>query len=327
VIPVTPYLCDPHRFLRGELLRQLGRLTSERLIVFWTINTGKPDLFWYAVDDRGQRISIGHAEHHAYGCRTVAGMRACGWLFMCDTRGKEKGEGKQTGEGGDSEDHRTSFVIAINRTRRKDWAGRAILQRWLGEGGDWNIDAIGGRNRDWKDYMMGNEHLQKQIYAELLKEVTPNVNDAGIGSYFVNRRSAGNTGVSSASISGYGYLHGTDKTVGGLEMSGIYWVQKVIGGGYVVSSRLTFTWNDKINENGCQDFVAASLGELISLGAAESYRIAITWDSMTGIYFNAAGTPITSTGYPGFMYGPLGPAEAYFEAIFPPFHWPPEYQR
>ena len=213
-------------------------------------------------------------------------------------------------------------ISSIGFLPKADWAGRAILQRWLGAGGDWNIYAVGGQNRDWKDYMMGAETLQQQVYRELVQEVWPHVNAKGIGTYFFERNFAGDTGVSSSTVSGYGYLHGTDRTVGGFQMSGCYWVQQAANGGYVVAARLTFTWNDKINPNGKQDWGGVVIGNIESLGRATDYRIAITWDSMTAIHFDAGGSAIDSRGWPG-ADDPIGRPDP----GFPAYHFPPDWQR
>jgi RHS repeat-associated protein len=205
-----------------------------------------------------------------------------------------------------------------------DWAGLDILRRWLDGGGDWYIYAAGKRHR-WKDYMLANKNLQRQIYQQLISEAASHVNDSGIGSYMFTRRFDGNTGFSTNVPSGYGYLHGTDATVGGLEMSGTYRVQKVADGGFVVAARLLLTWNDRINPNGWQDAAHVAIGEALTFGTADSYKIAITWDSLNAIYFNSAGEAVRPE-HPGTIRN-LGDFGDLIFPPFPAFQYPSDLQR
>ncbi|MBK7862262.1 MAG: hypothetical protein IPJ65_27375 [Archangiaceae bacterium] len=182
-----------------------------------------------------------------------------------------------------------------------DRFGRAILLRYLNGDGDWHITGKG----DWEDYMRDCRELQHQIFAELLAEVQPAVNKGQPRTYLFSRHVEGgvSTGVESATPSGYGYLHGTNEDVGGFDMRGVYTVTPTQRG-FVVAARLLFVWNDIIDPGaGGEDSWGDRLAWLTSLGQRESYRISITWQSSTSIFFDASGAFKDSRRYPGNMEG------------------------
>lgn len=183
---------------------------------------------------------------------------------------------------------------------KSDWAGRAILERYLTAGGDWHIRG----DRKWKDYMFANEFLQAQVLEQLRWEVLPKL-QKGVGAYLFHKRFQAGTGESSATPSGYGYLNGTNWDVGGFELSGVYRIFNAPDGGFVVTALLEFDWHDKIDPNGLQDAAGDALALVLSEGMKESYALHIHWDSLTKLRFDAGGKLVESHGYPGTMNGVL----------------------
>ena len=185
---------------------------------------------------------------------------------------------------------------------KSDWAGRAILERYMAGGGDWYIR----NDRKWKGYMMESEHLRKQVLEEFTREVLPQFSK-GVGTYLFFRRFQPNTGESSATPSGYGYLNGTNWDAGGFEMYGVYSVYTPADGGWVVTARLEFDWGDKIDPNGLKDLPGDILAYILSEGERESYTINIHWDSLTRLQFDLTGSLKWGDGYPGAMRPNMDP--------------------
>lgn len=97
-----------------------------------------------------------------------------------------------------------------------DWAGRAILDRYLDGGGDWDIN-----NASWTAYMKASDTLRRQVRVQVLKiargyQAANAANLAG-APFFKTFHGQVENG---EGIIGYQYLHGTNKDVGDFRIFG-----------------------------------------------------------------------------------------------------------
>jgi RHS repeat-associated protein len=187
------------------------------------------------------------------------------------------------------------------RSRRRggdfesDWAGRAILWRYLTGGGDWNIQ----NDPRWTAYMQENHLLKMEMKLILYREARklcdkPN----GYSNTFdITRHVAIENG---EGIIGYQYLHGTNANVGDFQING----KGTRGTGgpdpkcCTVNFDVHYQWNDVIDPNPQYgtDTLKSIFAEIITLGKAEAYTIRIGWDAKS-TYKNNGGQ-ISHTGWP-----------------------------
>jgi len=215
----------------------------------------------------------------------------------------------------DRTERRTEREIESDRRRRReeggterrrraggdfesDWAGRAILARYLTGGGDWIIN----NDPNWSRYMKANSSIKY----ELRNRVINLAQNAYSGSYSTAEVVFGNVSEqfpveiqNGEGIVGYQYLHGTDATVGGFQISGST-MRTSNTDGVTIGLDLSYTWNDKIDPNPryWTDRIKNFFAELITLGRANEYIIRITWNSHSEIKFDSSGRIVSKTGWP-----------------------------
>jgi hypothetical protein len=100
-------------------------------------------------------------------------------------------------------------------------------------------------------------------------------------------------------IIGYHYLHGTNNTVGGFQVSGN--ARRTSGPqGTVVVLDLSYTWNDIIDPNPQYgtDTLKSWFAEAITLGQADGYTVHIRWTSQAIVRFDQFGTMVYRGGWP-----------------------------
>ena len=117
-----------------------------------------------------------------------------------------------------------------------DWAGRAILYRYLRGGGDWTID----NNPQWSEYMKNNRSLQKILRPRILL-LARNLTSASERideTFHVNIENG-------EGIIGYQYLHGTNPKAGNFQIVGNVSKIPKENGNTVVVLQLSYTWNDE----------------------------------------------------------------------------------
>jgi hypothetical protein len=190
-------------------------------------------------------------------------------------------------EGGDGDGHFST-----------DWAGRAILERYMLGGDDWVIND----DPDWSRYMMNNEQLRGQLAGPVEDQASEALRRylAGEG----NRTSFNQTFPAEIQngegIVGYQYLHGTNQEVGGFNFSGNSTVQPRADGTYEVIIDGGYQWNDKIDPNPqySTDRWKSTLAEVITLGQADPYDLHITWHSQTRVILDKDGNVVSASGYP-----------------------------
>jgi hypothetical protein len=166
---------------------------------------------------------------------------------------------------------------------QSDWAGRAILSRYLTGEGDWDIR----EDPAWSEYMRSHASLRHKLEQHaryLIANTAALGSDEGVVN--VNEAFAVNL-ENGEGIVGYQYLHGTNADAGGFTIYG--WARMVPGpsspsdtatsGARRVHYYLTYTWNDIIDPNltYSTDAFKAGVAYFISAGTAASYRIAIEW--------------------------------------------------
>jgi RHS repeat-associated protein len=179
-----------------------------------------------------------------------------------------------------------------------DWAGRAILERYLRGGGDWAIL----HDPNWSRYMMANERLRRSL-ADRVEEqaqlaLFASLTGEGGQRIFTERFHA--EVENGEGIVGYQYLHGTDQEAGDFQFRGTTAVTAKSDGTYEVTVAGRYIWNDNIDPNFqySTDRWKSRLAEIITLGQADPYSIKITWSSATTVTLDHQGNVLSIKGYP-----------------------------
>lgn len=209
-----------------------------------------------------------------------------------------------------------------------DWAGRAILERYLDGGGDWNLED----NAAWSAYMKASDRLRDQLVDQVTtlarkyqREARGDLAHAPFLKTFHAEVENGE------GIIGYQYLHGTNKDVGDFVIMGTLDTHQQNGQSRVIPQlapadpnmceappnmsrqdteevppRFTidlnafFQWNDRIDPNGnyTTDKIKDAIAWIISGGARTAYNISIGWHERVHIVLDEAGNLVETTGYP-----------------------------
>ncbi|SIE00997.1 hypothetical protein [Mycobacteroides abscessus] len=186
-----------------------------------------------------------------------------------------------------------------NGNLNNDWAGRAILDRYLfGGGEEWDIDD----DPAWSKYMMDNPELARQLDGHVRSQAQQALVDfqQGKGDYHGFGQRFGAEIRNGESITGWNYLHGTNSKVGDFQLGGTTMVQELENGNYKVTVHGRYMWNDIMDPNPqySTDVSKARWGELISLGQAQDYTMRITWRADTEFILDKSGKPVEIKGYP-----------------------------
>jgi len=179
-----------------------------------------------------------------------------------------------------------------------DWAGRAILGRWLTGSGDWRII----NNPAWTTYMMNSALLRQQLTTKLREVVNNGIQTANAlhQDHFAVHQTFSAVVENGEGIIGYQYLHGTNADVGGFVIWGEGRIINMPGRQRMVILNLTYQWNDMIDPNPQYqtDSIKSIIGEIITLGQAESYEIHISWPASSTVLVDSSNSIITTAGYP-----------------------------
>jgi hypothetical protein len=227
--------------------------------------------------------------------------------------GREEGREVRTGRAHDDDYRRGRPEGGRSRNRRhglladfeSDWAGRAILERYLGGEGDWDIR----NNPLWTEYMKRSDLLRGQLHTQVIVAAREAEAFHHDGTFPVNKTFHAEV-ENGEGIVGYQYLHGTNKDVGDFQIAGNAKTEHVYGEsrldilasiepGATVEMQLQFVWNDKIDPNPeyGSDTVKSIIAEIITFGEAESYRISIGWTDKCTAWIPEVGIP-KIFGYP-----------------------------
>jgi uncharacterized protein RhaS with RHS repeats len=162
---------------------------------------------------------------------------------------------------------------------QSDWAGRAILERWLTGGGNWAIS----NDSNWSSYMMANEGLRVDVLSWVSSEGNRlrRLHGGGDFTETVNLKKHAEV-TNGEGIIGYHYLHGSNGDVGDFNIRGT-----IKGDCRAIAVDLTYTWNDMIDPNAqyTTDQIKSVFGRMISFGQAADYRIWITWGARGKHYY------------------------------------------
>ncbi|WP_235624120.1 hypothetical protein [Mycolicibacterium goodii] len=180
-----------------------------------------------------------------------------------------------------------------------DWAGRAILDRYLvGGGRDWTIQD----NPEWSQYMMNHNGLARQldgqVHAQAHQSLTDFLHGASADRDYAAQFHAETQ--NGESITGYQYLNGTNARAGDFRIDGTTHVEPLGDGTYKVTVDGGYQWNDIIDPNFQYDTDSYKdrIAQIITLGQAEPYQIHIGWHSQTEFIFDQSGTLVSAKGYP-----------------------------
>ncbi|ANE78618.1 MULTISPECIES: hypothetical protein [Mycobacteriaceae] len=180
-----------------------------------------------------------------------------------------------------------------------DWAGRAILDRYLvGGGRDWTIQD----NPEWSQYMMDHNGLARELDGQVRGQAQQSLNEylAGHGAQRDYSAQFAATTQNGESITGYQYLNGTNDDAGGFRINGTTHVEPLSAGTYKVTVDGGYQWNDIIDANAqyATDTFKDRIAEIITLGQAHPYQIHIGWHSQTEFVLDQSGALVTAKGYP-----------------------------
>ncbi|MEZ0366130.1 hypothetical protein ACAG26_20860 [Mycobacterium sp. pUA109] len=180
-----------------------------------------------------------------------------------------------------------------------DWAGRAILERYLlGGGRDWDIKD----DPTWSQYMMNNPNLARQLDGRVRDQAQQGLNayrNGGVSDIPYSSQFHADT-QNGESITGYQYLNGTNADAGDFKINGTTHIEQLPGGGYKVTVNDGYQWNDIIDPNLKYDTdkFKDRIAQIITLGQAQPYPIHIGWHSQSEFIYDQDGTLVNAKGYP-----------------------------
>ncbi len=170
-----------------------------------------------------------------------------------------------------------------------DWAGGAILERYLTGGDDLYIN----NDERWTQYMQNNSTLTNDLLNRAKNTAASMYSE---GRFHVKIDESYSMALENGEgIVGYQYLHGTNANVGGFQRVGDATMSSDDNGGYTVTLKMTYTWNDIIDPNPdySTDIIKGGFAEFITLGKADPYSIHISWDETTVIKLDKNGNVIS----------------------------------
>jgi hypothetical protein len=169
-----------------------------------------------------------------------------------------------------------------------DPQGRILLYRY---GNPYRADGVFYHDGSgWAEYLKSNELLKSQVRAMLTDHAKRAVS-LGERAFDVRR----NLNVEGGHVTGYETLHGTDATVGDFHVKGNSTVVPRTDGGYEVTLRATYTWNDILDPN--SSYLKDRLGSTIYRG--EPYDVHIEWTGTTTVLLNSRRRVVSVQGYAG----------------------------
>lgn len=180
-----------------------------------------------------------------------------------------------------------------------DWAGRAILDRYLvGGGRDWTIQD----NPEWSQYTMNDDGLARQLDGQVHDQAQQSLTEYLSGKhtdrdYATQFHAETQNG---ESIVGYQYLNGSNQRAGDFQMAGTTHVQPLADGTYKVTVDGGYKFNDIIDPNFdySTDTWKNRIVEIVTLRQAEPYQIHIGWHAQSEFIFDQNGSLVSAKGFP-----------------------------
>lgn len=169
-----------------------------------------------------------------------------------------------------------------------DWAGEAILERYMTGRGDWYITD----DPKWTAYMEASSLLRSQVNEELGKVVKGDAALLKPGAKTVINATFHAEVENGEGIVGYQYLHGSNKDAGDFKVSGsLHTIHVSPEGNAEFSASLRLTWNDLIDPNPkyTTDTWKSRYAEAVTLGRAKAYKISISWKETRNLFWFAPG--------------------------------------
>ncbi|MDG4832351.1 hypothetical protein O7627_24020 [Solwaraspora sp. WMMD1047] len=168
-----------------------------------------------------------------------------------------------------------------------DPQGRVMLYRWTEPYGEPAVFFRDGS--DTSNYLKDD--------ALLRGELDPHLRDlaaAAVASNGATYDLRTNVTIADGWGTGHETLHGTEATVGDFHIEGTPTVRPLPGGGHEVVLDSTFTWNDIIDPNPqyLEDWVGSHIP------GTQPFNIHIEWQERTTVILDAAGRPVSVSGYP-----------------------------
>ena len=177
---------------------------------------------------------------------------------------------------------KTSFIENFE----SDKFGREILKHYLyGQGVDKRCNS-----EKWQNYMRANRQLRLDIGTEVLANFNKQASSKKFEDSMTFTFSFHGELENTEKISGYSYLHGSNRDVGDVSVF-VYAKQNMDN---TVSFSYLITWNDIIDPNRTyeSDIKKNKIAEIISLGQCKAYKIEIIWNDK-----------LTIGGPEGFKFG------------------------
>lgn len=168
--------------------------------------------------------------------------------------------------------------------------GGEIINHWLHGGGRELVI----NNPRWSSYMMANKPLREQIRPRLINDA---MGRRFSGSFIQNFH--GDTGTQGW-VTGYQVLHGTNDTVGGLEMGGMAEVTNNPDGSRTVRYQVKYTFNDIADalKNNSADQFLKTLSGILFWADRQDFVVRVIWESDCEIILTLDNHIQKTRGYP-----------------------------
>lgn len=187
-----------------------------------------------------------------------------------------------------------------------DWAGRALLERYWGGEGAWDISD----DPAWTRYMKASRVLRRALQNEVSFYARKLAGAKRDGTFAVQKTFHAELDHGEGMV-GYQFLHGSNRRVGDFQFMGTANVAheygESVGGteasvkpGTTVDMDLRYMFNDITDPNYSyfSDAVKSAISEVITLGEAEGFRFSVSWAEKCTVWIPEEGDAVIF-GYPG----------------------------
>lgn len=216
------------------------------------------------------------------------------------TRAQEDDQRRGRPEGGRGRSRQDLFSAF-----ESDWAGRALLERYWGGEGAWDIND----DPAWTRYMTASRVLRKALQNEVIYYARKLAGANRDGTFAVQKTFHAELENGEAMV-GYQFLNGSNRRVGDFQFMGtanvtheygesVAGAEASIRPGTTVHMGLRYTFNDITDPNYSyfSDAVKSAISEVITLGEAEGFRFSVSWAEECTVWIPEEGDAVIF-GYP-----------------------------